>query len=317
MFPLSGVTDRRNGEAGRTVRHRARHRWQRLSGAVRHRLFGGVRAHRVPLRWIRRAEIAPGDRVCLFVLLPRGGKVLPHSLDHVAAWRAAGYRVVVVAAVGSIDAPVDLSSLDGVEGLAVRLNKGYDFGAWAAMIAGLAASLEKAAVVALANDSVLGPSHRFAAMLERVERADADVLGLIENRQIRRHLQSFVLFFKAGALRADAFRRFWGGVRSGDRTYVIEFYETALLATFAHAGLGVAALFPMADPDGHNPTLTRWRELIEDGFPYLKVQLFRDNPFSVPLDSWRAAAERGGFDVAALDRQIAALKQDGREQWQV
>ena len=276
---------------------------------------GGARAHRIPMRWLRRPELAEGDRICVLVMLPVHGTLLPHSLDHAAAWKSAGYKVVAVAAVASLDDPVDMITPEQADGYAIRLNRGYDFGGWAAAIHALTPSLSSAHIVALANDSVLGPSDAFPAMLERVDQASADVLGLVENHEVRHHLQSFTLFFKAAALRAPVFAAFWRRVRSGGRAFVIDHYETRLMAIFQAAGLRAQALFAL--PSDGNPTLVGWRELLGLGFPYIKVQLLRDNPREIPLADWRAAAADSGFDVVRLDRQIAALKQHGTARWQV
>lgn len=269
---------------------------------------GEVKASRIPARWLRRARIGRGDRVAIIVLLPRAGRLLPHSVEHAAAWAAAGYRTVLVLVVPSLDEGVDLSPIPFADAVLLRENKGYDFGAWAAAIMRLRRRLRRCATLALANDSVLGPSARFGEMLARVGRADADLIGLIASDELKRHFQSFVLFFKPGALRARAFARFWGGVRTGDRRYVIDHYETELLARFEGAGLRSEALFPIEVADGVNPTLTRWRALLHLGFPYLKVQLFRDNPFAMPLADWRDEAARAGFDIDGLEHQMTALE---------
>lgn len=290
-------------------------RWDAWQEGRRLRREGGELAHRVPARWLRRARIEPGDRVCVFVAVARAGTLLPHSVDHAAAWQAAGYKVVLAIVVDALDDPIDTGGVDFAAGIMLRVNKGYDFGAWASVIRALGNGLATSAMLALANDSVLGPSDRFADMVARAQACDADLIGLVASDELRPHLQSFCLFFKPRALGARAFGRFWRGVRSGDRRYVIDQYETALAGLFEAAGLRTAAVFDGGAGTG-NATLSRWRQLIDAGFPYIKAQLLRDNPAEVDLTRWRSAAAAAGFDGQALDRQVAALRSAGPAPWQ-
>jgi hypothetical protein len=49
-----------------------------------------------------------------------------------------------------------------------------------------------------------------------------------------------------------------------------------------------------------NPTLTRWRALIDAGFPFVKVALLRENPFDADLIGWESVLERHGYDPAIV-----------------
>jgi hypothetical protein len=61
------------------------------------------------------------------------------------------------------------------------------------------------------------------------------------------------------------------------------------------AGLRALALYPAIERES-NPTLMFWRELIMSGFPFLKVQLLRDNPLQVDLTGWDSLVRERGFD---------------------
>jgi lipopolysaccharide biosynthesis protein len=133
-------------------------------------------------------------------------------------------------------------------------------------------------------------------MIARARTVDADVIGLTESVENGRHIQSFVLFFREGALKNHGFWRFWRKVRAGGRIVAVYRYELTLLKTMEAAGLRCSALFKCQSRD--NPTLTRWRELIDAGFPYLKVALIRLNPFGVDTSGWQEVLKRHGFDPA-------------------
>lgn len=219
--------------------------------------------------------------------------------------------------VDSLKHPVDLGPLHFAGGILLRRNIGYDFGAWAGAIRRLHRRIAACELLAITNDSLLGPSAAFPTMLDRAEAADADLVGLTQSREITPHFQSFVVFFRRGALRSRTFARFWRSVGSGDRDHVIQNYELTLQARFAAAGLRTTALFAPANAGAENPTLRCWRELLALGFPYIKVTQLRDDPYGMPLDDWREEAARHGFDVPGLLRQVEELKRvDGRS-WAV
>ena len=190
--------------------------------------------------------------------------------------------------------------LDFASAVLVRENRGYDFGAWASALQQLPA-VRSASLVALVNDSMYGPLDSFGQMLARARALDADVIGATESSEFGRHFQSFLLFFKTRALNSDAFWTFWRKVRAGGRMVAVYRYELNLLKVFERAGLRCAALFP--NRGRHNPTLTNWRELINDGFPYLKIALLRDNPFKVDVSGWQDVLKDHGFDPALATRE--------------
>lgn len=276
---------------------------------------GGPKAHRAPARWVRRPTIKPGARLCIFVVLARGGRLLPHSIDHARAWHDAGYDVVITVVVDSLDQSIDTTPVDFADGLLLRVNRGYDFGAWAATIRLIGRTLAESSILAIANDSVVGPSSSFGAMLYRVAGSGADLVGLVESKERAPHFQSFVLFFKQNALRSRVFRRFWNGVRSGEREYVVNNYEVTMRSRFEAAGLRTEPLHAAGDLLWFNPTINGWRALLDAGFPYLKVQLLRDNPHHSPLKNWREAAARSGFDLLRLEHQLEELERIGGSPW--
>jgi lipopolysaccharide biosynthesis protein len=141
---------------------------------------------------------------------------------------------------------------------------------------------------------MFGPLDSFGPMLARVRATDADVIGATESREFGRHFQSFLLFFRSRALNSAAFWQFWRKVRAGGRIIAIYRYELGLVKGLERAGLRCVALFPSSD--SRNPTLTRWRSLIGEGFPYVKVGLLRDNPFNADLSGWQDVVREHGYD---------------------
>jgi hypothetical protein len=132
----------------------------------------------------------------------------------------------------------------------------------------------------LINDSVAGPlvSTRFAALIARVRASSADVVGLTEALTPRRHLQSYFLVFQ----RRLADGRMLGAIFDtvlcfDEKRTVIDVYETRLTRRLRDAGYACEALFPALSDDPHasNDTYFRWDQLLDLGFPYVKVSVLR------------------------------------------
>jgi lipopolysaccharide biosynthesis protein len=253
-------------------------------------------------RWIRRPKVSAGEEVCLFVAFAPGNVVPEHSIFHARSWAKAGFRVFMLIISDGVAEEVATDTLSFAEGLFIRENRGYDFGAWASAIEQVP-GIRKASLLALVNDSLFGPLDTFRSMLEGVRTADADVLGATESVQVVRHFQSFLLFFKQRALKSGAFWHFWRSVRAGGRLVAIYRYEMGLLQIMERAGLKCAPLFGAGSV--RNSTLLRWRELIDEGFPYVKVATLRDNPFNVDLSGWSEILRSRGYDPQLAQKHLS------------
>ena len=244
---------------------------QRVLAALEERL--GASNLTVPHRWVRRPVIRRGSEVCLFVTYAPRGEIIERNVDHARAWAAANFQVVMIVVVDRLDDALDESELGFAAGILIRQNIGYDFGAWATAI-NQVPELKTASLVATVNDSIYGPLEGFGAMLDRVRQLDADVIGAIESHELQRHFQSFLIFFKPGALAHRKFWDFWRSVRSGSRDVVIFRYEIRLLSIFEKAGLRCRSLF--RSPGGTNRTLVDWRQLVREGFPFVKIAVLKE-----------------------------------------
>ncbi|MGI4730138.1 MAG: rhamnan synthesis F family protein [Janthinobacterium lividum] len=244
-------------------------------------------------RWQKMPTLGRDERWCLLVTVLRNGRVVPHALHQARTWVAEGFRLILIAVTDEIDSPLDGEPAALADGILLRANQGYDFGAWSAAIQALPA-LHDAALLVTTNDSMFGPLDGFRALLDRVYASDADLIGLTDSNYHRRHFQSYLLFYKPHALRHVAFWRFWRRIRTGDRWMVIVRYETRLLKVFTHAGLSGEVLFPTSG--GPAATLKGWKALVERGFPFVKVQLLRDNPFDDDIADWETFLQRRGYD---------------------
>lgn len=233
--------------------------------------------------------------VCLFVSFADQETLKPHVAEHISHLLAAGIRVVLIV---NTDLPlngitIDAALQDRLDGALIRQNLGFDFGAWAHALK-LCDRRDRWTRLYLVNDSIVGPLSEaaFTTMLERVRQVDADVIGLTEGLQPRRHLQSYFLVFGENALRSVAFETVFAHVRNWpEKVQVIEMYEARLTGLLEADGLRCRALFPPlhADPLSADDTSIRWAELVCAGFPYLKTRVITKYPRDKRIVNWLAA----------------------------
>ena len=258
----------------------------------------------VPHCWARGPSDATSSECCFFVTYLPGRHVADHVVAHARAWYEIGFAVTLIVCA---DQPTSLKirpDLDFCSAILVRQNRGYDFGGWASAIC-LTPGLSKARRLVTVNDSIYGPMRGFENMVARLRMSQADICGPLGSTQFRPHLQSFLLQFHEHILTHPFFWRFWRGVRVGNRQFVIRTCELDLLQRASAAGLTSEILFPhVATHPIPNRTLTDWRMLVEEGFPYIKAQLLRDNPFDADITDWRAFAREHGYDAALIDAHL-------------
>jgi|SRR5579859_558314 len=242
----------------------------------------------------------------------------------------AGFSTIVVSNAKKIDDESAEAIRPWCGRLIHRKNVGYDFGAWRDAIT---ASPEVAAAeqLLIVNDSIFGPTHSLAEILERCRFDQADVWGMTDSFDGRYHLQSYFVLFGTKALRSEAFAKFWRTARYvGHKHAVIHKLEVGLSQAMLKAGFKLQALYPyrrlaravvdralaaVADEGSQrhplhqayldrlltgvnagyplNPTHYFWDYLITElRFPFIKRELLEKNPVAIPLlANWAAVVE--------------------------
>lgn len=262
----------------------------------------------------KKAWFSPTDDVALLVSHAPAGRLRPHVLPYMKHLRSAGLSVVLVAVV---DCPLELldEEIDTANAIIVRDNAGYDFGAWSHGFK-LCPTLFDARLVVMTNDSIIPTANAaaFQAMMDRVRTSKADISGLTANHEYGWHIQSYFLAFTRKTLASPAFRHFIKSIRRIDnKDEVIRAYEIPFTARMRAAGLTVDALYH--GPYPNNPVVWSWRELVEDGFPFIKLLILRKVMATYTNDkgmleelhkSWPSVLETAGFDVRLVRHAIRA-----------
>jgi hypothetical protein len=227
------------------------------------------------------------DDLCLFVTHAPGVDLKPHVLDHIDALLASNVAVLLV-----VNTDLELSSLNipptlaqRLYGCIVRENVGFDFAGWAHAYSYVDRSMLRKRLY-LVNDSILGPldTKAYVKLLGRIKECSADFVGLTRNDDPRDHLQSFYLVFNSHLMHSTILDRFMRGiVNMPDKQNVIDSYEIGLTPFLERAGFTSKAMFPVSmppPPRGGNSTFYQWKELLEDGFPFVKSAVLSHVQFS-------------------------------------
>ncbi len=297
--------------------------WSGLSPAEHYRTIGKVLG-RAPTPThvaignrhvtVKKMRFTANDEVAVLVTHASGGRLRPHVLSYMEHFKKNGLLVLLVVVV---DRPLEI--LDGEIAAAsmiiVRDNAGYDFGAWAHAFQ-LCPTLFETRLLIMTNDSIIptGDIAVFQAMMDRVRASQADICGLTANHEYGWHIQSYFLALKGKALRSAAFKNFIGSVRRiDDKDEVVQQYEIKFASRMQAAGLKVEALY--YGPYPNNPVIWSWRELIEVGFPFIKLLLLRkvmatytdDKEMLDDLhETWPSVLKEAGFDVNLVRNAIRA-----------
>lgn len=241
--------------------------------------------------------------IALFVTHSPRGSVKRHVLPYVKSLKRNGVDVILIIATDSASYDLDPLLTEATNGLYIRENIGFDFAAWSHILQ-LNPELMEADTVYFTNDSLIGPLNdaMFDKLIADIRSSNAAMVGLTDNYEIKWHIQSYFLALKYSALQSVVFREFIYNLRSyTTKTRVINEYETQMAEILISAGLECDVLFKSLGSHSKNRTIYHWKELIEEGFPFLKVGTIRDNYPDVDTTSWTSVAAALGYDTSLAD----------------
>jgi hypothetical protein len=249
-----------------------------------------------------------GRDICLFVgLLNAQNCFSEHALVYMQALRKQGFFVYALGV--SLSDP-ELAQDPGrmySDAFAARANDGHDFGLWAAAFK-RTPEVWLANSVLLANDSMVPSTIGFDDLFSKIKNSTFDVTGLTESEIGFSHIQSYFIHMKRTALQTPEVKMFWDAVLSWkDKNRIIALYEIGMTPKFTAAGLQCGVVFDVGKyraASKSNATIHGWRELIADGFPFIKTQVLRE-----ALDSSAALRtldflEENGFSREAITREF-------------
>jgi hypothetical protein len=294
--------------------------------------YDAVRAMRpaaAPLRMEDGTRPVPdATRVALYVHYSATGQVSDMVRHQLRLLRQFGFAIVFISMAARIPED-DWQAARDLCGLVVhRQNFGRDFGAWHDMMPEVRRRWPHPDELMLANDSVLGPIHPMAPVMETMRAAGDGLFGLTESLQGGPHLQSYFLLARGTAAASDLMGFLQTLYVSHSKWLLVQMGEIRLARWMRQRGHPVAAVFgydrliqaAVADPEERqrltgssaklrdlgqlpddqaaellhewplNPTQHLWHVLATKfGDPFVKTELVLRNPGRLPgVEAWPA-----------------------------
>lgn len=215
-----------------------------------------------------------GCHVVLLVTYCPSGRLSRLQVRLVDEWADAGYSVYLIVNSGDFwndaDPGENRSSIR-----MVRENIGFDFGAWCQAVS-LIEGLHRATSVVFTNDSVVFRDGGVSTMRQLLLARESEVVFGTFNQEVKPHGQSYLFAATDPGRFAPALSELAALPDYTDKQALINEVEIGLADRFRGHDLTVAPLFtsPEAEASGRNPTIHHWRDLLDHGCPFLKIQLF-------------------------------------------
>ena len=256
---------------------------------------------------------------CLFAHFDKDDKVDDYVLHYLKHIRELNFSIVFVSTARLPRSEANRARSHCFD-VILRENVGLDFGSWAAGFAKHNAAIDGRLL--LANDSVYGPIGSLSAAVDRLTSRPADFYGLVESIEITPHLQSWFLLFEQRMVRHPAFSAILSrSYAAMSKRQIILEGEVSLSRHLSAAGFRHNALYRSTQASfvEHcllgNPSHFLWRELMfDEGIPFLKVELLRDNPLGLEdAEAILAAVDRLDPEFAGvIARHLARVRTGGR-----
>ena len=203
--------------------------------------------------------------------------------------KAAGFAVVVSSTCTSD--PMEHQQLweqwhHEIDGLITRENIGFDFASWSAALSLLDLSAGDISQIILINNSVYGPLFPLEPIISDLC-LRGDFFGLTASREFCPHIQSYFLGFNKVVVESPVFREYWHGTfRGKSKWFTIFRRELAWERFFTKQGFRSAVLIEDSREFPRNPLTFLWKDLISQGFPFIKKSLLTHNYDSIDMTDW-------------------------------
>ncbi|MDR3531026.1 MAG: rhamnan synthesis F family protein [Rhodopila sp.] len=198
------------------------------------RLESGIQSH------------ADATRIALYVHYSPTGRISDMVRRQLALLGQSGFAIVFI----SMAARIPESDWQAVRRLCAlvvqRQNFGLDFGAWHDLLPEVKRRWPIPDELMLVNDSVLGPIHPLAPVIETMRAGGDGFFGLTENLEGGPHLQSYMLLARGKAAVGDLMHFVQRLHISGSKWVLIQRGELRLARWMRRRGHRVAAVFGYA-----------------------------------------------------------------------
>ncbi|MEL6646895.1 MAG: rhamnan synthesis F family protein [Pseudomonadota bacterium] len=271
---------------------------------------------------LKKPKISQGGRYCLFACYSPDGSINKSAQTYISQLAQNNIDVIVCAAMRDMADTKDFPPIHDAAGILLRENGGMDFASWACILKEFP-DLYTARQAIFTNDSVIPLPELLGKMLAQLEDDPRDFVALTDSYAIKHHAQSYFFSFNSRALQNKTLQAYWGGLEFfEDKSDIIKKHEASLLLRCKKDwGLSTDIKFPIekilrTDKFDKikeiNVCHSYWLQLINNGFPFIKFELLRENPFSVPILGWQSVVELYGLDADIVAFDLQKQKKVGR-----
>lgn len=255
---------------------------------------------------------------CLLIGFAPDGTPTPGLIQLCEVMSDQGFDVHVCLAADEPDIRPDMTSLASATTVSCRKNGGYDFAAWAALLAAKP-ELWRSQRLVFMNDSILlARRAAFDALIAVLRDDPAEFIALTESNTPAYHVQSYFFQLQGAALCDWHIRDFWSQLREETcKTLVIQNCELKLYEIAGRSGdlrrkvlFDYQTLFPgaaLTEPLQGNPTIDFWERLLLCGTPFIKAELIHSNPNRARIQHWRALLQSYGTDLSVIERHLVEM----------
>lgn len=278
-------------------------------------------------------------RALIYVHFDRDGIVDPHVEYALAQYRPYVDHLVFVSPSVRELTPKQKTLVDC---FVPRENIGYDFGSWRDGL--LSLDTDRYEEVLFANDSVYGPLWSPGPVLEFGRERDLDFWGMVMSDQSVskksqcRHIQSWFFAATKVVLRCDAFQQFWSKIESLDQKHeIIHRFEIGMSKAVTEGGFRLGAVYDSkcglarrlavaiqetsiwslsqswrllrrSFRNNRNPSEGDWESLFENNVPFVKVSLFKLNPYGRSLSNvYRRLEQETNYDTKLIKEHLIRI----------
>lgn len=276
------------------------------------------------VRYSERGLVAANyDRpVCLFCGYDEKGIIRLNVYHYLNALKQAGFDIVFISASDTIP-EVELKKLSKLcIRIILRENRGYDFYGWKTGMEEYPQYRLHSALL-LANDSVLGPFFSIDTIIARMEKDEADIVGMTDSLHFDHHLQSYFLYCKKAVITSQEFTKFFSQIEVlGFKMAIVRKYEVGFSRLFG-CRFKLAALYSLDSvlnridsvdrpKSWTDATIHLWKPLITElKFPFFKKNLLTKRGVSMEEISEVLVMSKADYAVDMLADQVSHWSNTG------
>jgi lipopolysaccharide biosynthesis protein len=218
-------------------------------------------------------QISEDDICILYVAYTSDSKLSNFHKRDLETYAKIGLKVILIINTDDYNNYVR-PPLEIVDGCIIRDNVGYDFAAWSCASL-IFSGLYRAKKIILTNDSVAIINEKsITTTLHALLKSKYDISFLTKNFEIKEHAQSYFLSLNNPQSIKISLDYLKTQEISINKENLIYEQEINLESNLKDLGLSTNILFDKKSLYANlNPTIHYWEELINEGFPFFKIQL--------------------------------------------